>query len=563
MAIRVASAHKHVAVQGSAARQRPHAPSPSRPCGAASRGTAALSGCIAPSGSGMAAGVLVLTAAALAVLVQRARASWRVTAHERTMPLPGDGLVPHPLLETTHAVTIHASRQQVWPWLVQLGQGRAGFYADSPLWDRFVDWYYRLLSREQGGAPPVGYRVGASDQIVPAWQNPRVGDIIADGPPGTASYVVRQVEQDQAFVLFTETHLRYLLPARLRDTARRGIRGELSASYLLTEPEPGTTRLVRRMRLSCSPWPFRMLVVPIVLLWGESLTARHFLRGVKRRAEAQRPAADRAPHPDSQPMEVAPGVYALATGPRFFSTNVYFVRSGTAWALIDAGWATSGRLIKEAAAALCGADTRPAALLLTHVHPDHAGAALELAQAWDCPVFIHAAERPLTAGTLTALEGYPVGPLDRWLILPLLRALPTRQREAIMAAGALKERAQPFDPRAGVPGLPDWVCVPTPGHSPGHVSFFRPHDRVLIAGDALVTVQVNAVWGLLRQPAGLSGPPWYTTANWRAAQESVRVLARLAPRVVAPGHGPSLSGPDTARAVQAFADRFARRQSRG
>jgi hypothetical protein len=42
------------------------------------------------------------------------------------------------------------------------------------------------------------------------------------------------------------------------------------------------------MRLSCGPWPFRAYVVPIVLIWGEAITARNFLRGVKRRAEAGR-----------------------------------------------------------------------------------------------------------------------------------------------------------------------------------------------------------------------------------------------------------------------------------
>jgi glyoxylase-like metal-dependent hydrolase (beta-lactamase superfamily II) len=219
---------------------------------------------------------------------QPGRVSWRATEQERTMPLPGDDLVPSPMVQTTHAVTINVPPQQVWPWLVQTGQGRAGFYSDSRYWDRSVDWYYRRLSREQPGKATVGYHVGTSDRIVPAWQNPRVGDIIADGPPGTAYYVVRHVEPGKAFVLFTDTHLRYLLPARLRGNPRLGIFGELSDSFLLSEPEPGHTRVVRRMRLRCEPWPFRALVVPIVLIWGEAITARNLLRGVKRRAEVTR-----------------------------------------------------------------------------------------------------------------------------------------------------------------------------------------------------------------------------------------------------------------------------------
>ena len=80
------------------------------------------------------------------------------------MPMPGDDLVRPAMVQATHAVTIGAPPQQVWPWLVQTGQGRAGLHSDSPFWDRCVDWYYHRLSREQPGqaaavirsAPPTG-----------------------------------------------------------------------------------------------------------------------------------------------------------------------------------------------------------------------------------------------------------------------------------------------------------------------------------------------------------------------------------------------------------------------
>jgi hypothetical protein len=208
------------------------------------------------------------------------------TAAERAMNLPGEDLVPAPMLRTTRAITINAPPQRVWPWLVQLGHGRAGFYSDSRLWDRCVDWYYRRLSKQRKESAPVGYRVEASDRVVAAWQNPGVGDIIADGPPGTAHYVVREVDPFRIFVLTSDTHLTYLVPARLRTNPRLGLYGQLSAGYLLTEPVPGTTRLIRRMRMRCGPWAFRAYVEPIVVLWGEVLTARRFLLGIKRRAEA-------------------------------------------------------------------------------------------------------------------------------------------------------------------------------------------------------------------------------------------------------------------------------------
>lgn len=72
------------------------------------------------------------------------------------MPLPGDDLVPSPMVQTIHAVTINAPPHLVCPWLAQTGQGRAGFYADSRFWDRCVDWYYRRLSRRQPGEARAG-----------------------------------------------------------------------------------------------------------------------------------------------------------------------------------------------------------------------------------------------------------------------------------------------------------------------------------------------------------------------------------------------------------------------
>ena len=82
-----------------------------------------------------------------------------------------------------------------------------------------------------------------------------------------------------------------------------------------------------------------------------------------------------------------------------------------------------------------------------------------------------------------------------------------------------------FDPGAGVPGLPGWQCIPTPGHTPGHVAFFRGGDRVLITGDAVLTVNLNSAYDFLAGKHRVSGPPYISTWNWPAAKESVAVLA--------------------------------------
>ena len=252
--------------------------------------------------------------------------------------------------------------------------------------------------------------------------------------------------------------------------------------------------------------------------------------------------------------EIAPDVYCL--GPRGRTqTNVYFVRSGSSWALVDGGWAKDGPSIKRAAESVFGADTPPVSILLTHVHPDHAGAALELAQIWECPVYMHPDELPIANGDFAAMTKY-AGPLDHWVVLPLMRAMGPRRREAILARSSLRDVSRPLEPGAGAPGLPGWECIPTPGHTPGHVSFFRASDRVLITGDAVVTLKLNSLAGLLLQRQGLSGPPRYTSWSWRAARESVAILGRLEPNVLAGGHGMPMTGAGAAGALHVFADQL-------
>jgi len=77
------------------------------------------------------------------------------------------------------------------------------------------------------------------------------------------------------------------------------------------------------------------------------------------------------------------------------------------------------------------ADTRPASILLTHFHPDHAGSALQLARIWDCPVYVHPDELPLANGDFAAIAKY-AGPLDHWVVVPLMRAMGRRRREAML-----------------------------------------------------------------------------------------------------------------------------------
>jgi glyoxylase-like metal-dependent hydrolase (beta-lactamase superfamily II) len=107
-----------------------------------------------------------------------------------------------------------------------------------------------------------------------------------------------------------------------------------------------------------------------------------------------------------------------------------------------------------------------------------------------------------------------------------------------------------------VPGLPDWTWIHTPGHTPGHVCLFRPEDRVLLAGDALATVDADSFSGMLSRRKKISRPATPVTPDWGAAKRSVREMASLRPRILAPGHGEPMEGPTVAEELAAFAEDF-------
>ena len=250
-----------------------------------------------------------------------------------------------------------------------------------------------------------------------------------------------------------------------------------------------------------------------------------------------------------QPVAVAEGVHQLPTGNGRMASHVYFVRSGPGWVLVDAGWPHAEQSIVAAAESLFGSGTQPAAIILTHIHPDHSGTAPALARRWGVPVYVHPAELPQAPGKL--LDEY-ANPLDRWVLRPLLRVLP----EGAMAATDMTDVIRPLDPAVGVPGLPDWTCVHTPGHTPGHIALFRGSDRVLLTGDAVLTTDLNSLRGLLSRATKASGPPWIATWDWPTAADSVALLAGLRPQVLASGHGRVMAGPSAARQLEELAARL-------
>ncbi|MEP6936942.1 MAG: MBL fold metallo-hydrolase [Chthoniobacterales bacterium] len=226
--------------------------------------------------------------------------------------------------------------------------------------------------------------------------------------------------------------------------------------------------------------------------------------------------------------------------------NVYFIgRPGAGWTMIDAGLPGRADEIAEAAAARFGTDSRPEAIVLTHGHFDHAGSALNLAERWDVPIYAHPLELPY----LTGVSSYPPpDPTVGGAIAFLSRFMPSRARD-------FGSRIRPLQPH-GVPGAPGWEWLATPGHSPGHVSLFRPADRVLLAGDAFATMNMDSWSGLLtgKQMLARAGSPFNT--DWDATRASLKQLSRLRPNVVAAGHGIPMCDTELAERVDRFSERF-------
>ena len=235
---------------------------------------------------------------------------------------------------------------------------------------------------------------------------------------------------------------------------------------------------------------------------------------------------------------------------RLAMVNVVFVGHPQAgdrgWVLVDAGIPATKGLIKRAAAARFG-EARPSAIVLTHGHFDHVGVLEDLAAEWDVPVYAHALERPYLDGSASYPPGDPtVGGGLMALLSPLY---PTRPVD-------VGSRLKVLPDDGSVPPMPGWRWLHTPGHSSGHVSLWREEDKVLIVGDAFITVAGESAYATALQQPEVHGPPKYFTVDWAAARDSVRTLAALKPAVAIAGHGQPLQGHELQRGLERLASRF-------
>ena len=205
--------------------------------------------------------------------------------------------------------------------------------------------------------------------------------------------------------------------------------------------------------------------------------------------------------------EIAPDVYQVPLAPRNI-VNAYVIGD----VLVDTGLTTSAGSLKRVVR-----EHDLKTIALTHAHGDHVGSAKKLHDEFGLPVWVGAADKDATEeGKAVKKDPFNkpgisivAGVLGDFAAVPVARTLSEGDE---LAAG--------------------FVVLDTPGHSPGHVSFWRAEDKTLICGDVFFNMNiVTTVYGL-RQPPG----PF--TFNPKENRDSERRLADLRPKVVGVGHGP-------------------------
>lgn len=187
---------------------------------------------------------------------------WGATPAEVQQAMPGDELVPDPLLGYTRAITIQAPVECVWPWVIQLGQGRGGFYSYDGL---------ENIARCD---------IHSANRILPDLQHPQIGDLVRLGPKGYPCFAIAAIETNRTLALLSADP-QSGQPVAYRAQAEKGY-SIATWQFVLQPSGARLTRLLVRQRLACSPdlaWVWR-LTEPVGFVME-----RKMMLGIRQRAE--------------------------------------------------------------------------------------------------------------------------------------------------------------------------------------------------------------------------------------------------------------------------------------
>ncbi|EWT00399.1 hypothetical protein N865_15890 [Intrasporangium oryzae NRRL B-24470] len=218
------------------------------------------------------AGALVggVAAAGLSVWTLRWSAMrWGATTGETTEPLPGDQVLPDARLVATRAITIDAPPDRVWPWVVQIGQGRAGFYS------------YDALENL------VGCDIHSATRIVESWQHLEVGDRVRLHPQ--VALEVASVDPGHSLVLHAGAAMAGSAGGSA-GAAAPSVPYDFTWAFVVRRHPGLTTRLIVRERYAYVS-PASVILIESVSA-ASAVMSRKMLRGIRDRAE-------RAMHPGS------------------------------------------------------------------------------------------------------------------------------------------------------------------------------------------------------------------------------------------------------------------------
>lgn len=209
--------------------------------------------------------------------------------------------------------------------------------------------------------------------------------------------------------------------------------------------------------------------------------------------------------------EIAEGVFHIPLMPRN-SINAYLMEAY----VVDAGIRASGQKLLQAIDSVGRQGIK--AHVLTHAHADHQGASAFLCETLQIPLWCGAKDVPaMESGAVTSEYGNPNHFISQF-------------QKRFWAGPAYKVQR----PLREGDFVGDFKVLETPGHSAGHIAFWRERDGVLIAGDVLVNMN------LLTTIGGLDEPPALFTKDAAQNRLSIQKLAQLKPKVICFGHGAPL-----------------------